>query len=310
MKVVFFGSPASALPSLRKLLESGHSVELVITQPDRPAGRGRKPRMGEVKKFGVEHGLPVYQPAKIRKDEAVMEKLRSAAADIHVIVAYGQIIPDPIIHLPRFRSVNVHFSLLPQYRGASPVEWAILNGEKSTGVTIFELNDKMDEGDILAKAGTGIGPRETAEELMARLAEIGAGLLIKTLDEIGSLPRVPQNHMLASYAPKISKADGRIHWREAALLIDRKVRALKAWPTAYAFFKGKRVQIRKGRDIEGIFTAGMPGEVLAVREFGIDVCCGKGTIFRIESIQPENGKEMHAYAFSLGSRIKAGDCLE
>jgi methionyl-tRNA formyltransferase len=162
MKIVFFGSPAAALPSLENLLQAGHQIELVITQPDKPAGRGKTPTPPPVKEYAVGRGIPVLQPARIRQDETTPAAVRAIQPDINVVVAYGQIIPGPVIYLPRFRSVNVHFSLLPKYRGAAPVQWAVLNGERKTGVTIFELNQKMDEGDILAAAETDILPRETA----------------------------------------------------------------------------------------------------------------------------------------------------
>ncbi len=185
MRIVFFGSPASALPSLQGLLERGHSVGLVITQPDKPAGRGRRMTPSAVKRFALERDIPVLQPFNIRTDGTVLGRIQDAGPDLNVVVAYGQIIPAPVIYFPRHHSLNVHFSLLPKYRGAAPVQWAVLNGEKETGVTIIELNEKMDEGAILARAGTTIGPRETAGELESRLAVIGAGLLLQTLDGLG-----------------------------------------------------------------------------------------------------------------------------
>ena len=182
MRVVFFGSPEAAVPSFRALLEAGHEIPLIVAQPDRPVGRGRRLLPGPVKRFALERGIPVAQPEKIRLDPEILDRLRAAAPDIQVVVAYGQIIPMTIVSLPPRGTVNVHFSLLPRYRGAAPVAAAIAAGETRTGVTIFSLNEKMDEGDILAEEETPIGPSETAGELEARLASLGAGLLLRTLD--------------------------------------------------------------------------------------------------------------------------------
>ena len=190
MRIVFFGSPAAALPSLRGLIEAGHTVELVVTQPDKPAGRGRKVLPSAVKSLARERGFPVIEPAKIRTDETALERVRTAAPDVNVVVAYGQIIPNAVHSLPRHRSLNVHFSLLPKYRGAAPVQWTILNGDAESGVTIIELNDRMDEGDILAVKRVPVGPRETARELEDRLAGLGAA---KTKVRIVTSPSYTRN---------------------------------------------------------------------------------------------------------------------
>jgi len=307
MRIVFFGSPPVALPSLGALLEAGHSIELVITQPDRPAGRGRKLTPSAVKAFAVARGLPVLEPPKIRTDESVLQKLRAILPDIHVVAAYGQIIPPSIINLPPRHSVNVHFSLLPKYRGASPVQWAIINRETKTGVTIFELNEKLDEGNILVTEATDIGPRETARDLETRLAAMGAALLVRTLEDIDRIVPIPQDHSLATLAPKIRKEDGAIDWTEEAVAIDAKVRAFQPWPFAFSFFRGKRVQVHQGIALGTRNAPSVPGTVLAVGKNGIDVACGGRTIYRIESIQPEGKKKMDAYAFSLGAAVRIGD---
>jgi methionyl-tRNA formyltransferase len=274
MKIVFFGSPAAALPSLEMLIRSGHSVELVVTQPDKPAGRGRRLLPCTVKAYAVERNLPVIEPLKIRRDETVLERLRMIRPDIHVVVAYGQIMPGPIIDFPPHGSVNVHFSLLPKYRGASPVAWAILEGEKKTGVTIFRLNERMDEGDMLAVAETDIGPRETCRELETRLAALGADLLKNTLKHIDSISPVPQDHALATLAPKIRKDDGRIDWNRDSDFIDRMVRAYTPWPTAFTFRKGKRILIRRGQNLPGHLADGRPGRILTISSEGLDIACG------------------------------------
>ncbi|MGB7295097.1 MAG: methionyl-tRNA formyltransferase, partial [Candidatus Aminicenantales bacterium] len=268
MKVVFFGSPRSALPALERLIESGHEIILAITQPDRPAGRGREPMPPPVKEAALGRGIPVLQPEKIRTDPRILETLKAAAPDINVVVAYGQIIPPAIIDLPRFKSINVHFSLLPKYRGAAPVQWAILNGEEKTGVTIFELNERMDEGDILSLMEVDIQPREKADELEVRLSRLGSDLLVKTLDEIEDLPRVPQDHALATPAPRLHKDQGRIDWTKECVSIDRMVRAFSPWPGAHTFFHGRRLVVHEGIPLPAPDPVPQPGRIIEIRKEG------------------------------------------
>ncbi len=307
MRIVFFGSPASALPSLKKLLESNHSIEFIITQPDKPFGRGKKVSPPPVKKIALDQNIPVYQPEKIRKDAEALEKIKKIQPDLNVVVAYGQIIPSSIIYLPKYNSINVHFSLLPKYRGASPVRWAILKGERKTGITIFELNEKMDEGDILTQEEFEILPDEGAVELEARLALKGAELLTETIAKIDEIKPRKQDHSIATYAPLIKKEDGRIDWINDALHVERQVRAFTPWPSVYTFLGEKRVKIHNGRKIEDRIEPFSAGEILGVKKEGIEVCCGEGSVFLIESLQPENRNKMDAYAFSLGAKIKPGD---
>lgn len=307
MRIVFFGSPASALPSLKKLLESNHSIEFIITQPDKPFGRGKKVSPSPVKKIALDQNIPVYQPEKIRKDAEALEKIKKIQPDLNVVVAYGQIIPSSIIYLPKYNSINVHFSLLPKYRGASPVRWAILKGERKTGITIFELNEKMDEGDILTQEEFEILPDEGAVELEARLALKGAELLAETIAKIDEIKPRKQDHSIATYAPLIKKEDGRIDWINDALHVERQVRAFTPWPSVYTFLGEKRVKIHNGRKIEDRIEPFSAGEILGVKKEGIEVCCGEGSVFLIESLQPENRNKMDAYAFSLGAKIKPGD---
>jgi methionyl-tRNA formyltransferase len=307
MRIVFFGSPASALPSLKKLLESNHSIEFIITQPDKPFGRGKKVSLPPVKKIALDQNIPVYQPEKIRKDAEALEKIKKIQPDLNVVVAYGQIIPSSIIYLPKYNSINVHFSLLPKYRGASPVRWAILKGERKTGITIFELNEKMDEGDILTQEEFEILPDEGAVELEARLALKGAELLTETIAKIDEIKPRKQDHSIATYAPLIKKEDGRIDWINDALHVERQVRAFTPWPSVYTFLGEKRVKIHNGRKIEDRIEPFSAGEILGVKKEGIEVCCGEGSVFLIESLQPENRNKMDAYAFSLGAKIKPGD---
>jgi len=309
MKIVFFGSPEAALPSLERLLAAGHGIELVITQPDKPAGRGKAPTPPPVKEMALRLGIPLLQPERIRQDERVLKTLEKIAPDIIVVVAYGQIIPSAIIDLPRHRSVNVHFSLLPKYRGAAPVQWAILSGEKKTGVTVFELNEKMDEGDILSQLETDIGPRETARELEERLSGLGAGLLIDTLEKIDRLPHIRQDQAQATLAPRLHKGQGKIDWRKDAVSIDRMVRAFSPWPGAFTSFRGQRIIIHGGSPLTVPAPPLDPGRVVEVRREGPVVCCGGDSAYLIERLQRENRKEMAAADFLHGTRIEKGDCL-
>ena len=314
MNIVFFGSPEAALPSLRAVIDAGHVVRLVITQPDKPAGRGRKLAPSAVKAFAAGRGIPVIEPARIRTDEAALERVRTADPDVNVVVAYGQIIPRAIHSLPRYRSINVHFSLLPRYRGAAPVQWTVLNGDPETGVTIIELNDRMDEGDVLAQERVPVGPRETARALETRLADLGAGLLVSTLARIESIPRLKQDGSLATLAPKLRKEDGRVPWSETAGRVDRRVLALAERPGAFAYFGEKRVNIVRGHPVEspecpGPDDAADPGTVLRIGKTGLEVACGAATSYLIEELQPEGKSVMSAYAFSLGTKIAPGDSL-
>ena len=306
MKIVFFGSPHSAVHSLKKIIEDGHHIGLVITQPDKPSGRGKKMTPSSVKHFAQAHKIPVYQPPKIKKDPFVLEKLKGISPDLNVVVAYGQFIPASIIYLPRYNSINLHFSLLPKYRGASPVNWSILNGDRITGVSIFQLDEKMDSGDILAKEKLEIIPGEYADELEARLSAVGAELLCKTIKQIEYLPHIQQDHSQATFAPLLKKEDGRIDWTKRAIEIDRKIRAFTPWPSAFFFFRSKRIKVIKGKIQDFPRNPCVPGEIMGVDKNGILVCCGHNSIYRIEELQPEGKKVMSAYAYSLGTQIMPG----
>lgn len=308
MRIIFFGSPAAALPSMKKILDAGHRIEFIVTQPDKPSGRGKKLMPCPVKKAALEFNIPHHQPLKIKNDQPALEKIKKIQPDLNVVVAYGQIIPASIIYLPKYRSVNVHFSLLPKYRGASPVQWALLNGEKKTGVTIFELNEKMDEGDILAQQEVEILPEENAGDLEARLAQIGAELLTKTIAQIDKITPKKQDDAQATYAPKIKKEDGKIDWARNAGKIERQVRAFTPKLSAFTFLHEQRIIIRRGKDTGKIADlSSSPGEILSVKKEGVEVCCAERSIYLIERLQPENRKEMDAHAFSLGAKIKPGD---
>jgi methionyl-tRNA formyltransferase len=309
MKIAFFGSPSAALPALERLIQAGHSVELVVTQPDRPAGRGKTSAPPPVKKFALRLGMRCLQPLKIRHDESALQALKDVRPDVNVVVAFGQIIPASIIYLPDHNSINVHFSLLPKYRGAAPVQWAILNGEKKTGVTIFELNEKMDEGDILGAQEVEIRPGEYARELEGRLSFVGADLLIRTLAQIDHLLRIPQDHTRASYAPRLKKEQGNLDWTRDAVSVERMVRAFSPWPGAFTFCRGQRFIIHAGSAVAPTAACSASGRILETRPEGILVCCGSGTAFLIERLQRENRREMPAAEFLRGMKIEPGELL-
>lgn len=297
--------------SLERLLEAGHRIPLVFTQPDRPAGRGKKLRASEVALFAREHGIPLLQPRRIRKDPDVQEALAAARPDLNVVVAYGQIIPSSLIYMPEFNSWNLHFSLLPAYRGAAPVQWAVLKGEKQTGVTIFELDEHMDEGPLLAQKTVPIHAGENAHHLEQRLADIGADFMVETVAGIKALKPSPQDHSRATYAPLLKKEDGRILWSRTAEEIECQVRAFVPWPSTFTSWDNRRLKILSGKALDTAAPAGGgPGEVTSVQPHGIDIRCGDGSLFRIQELQPENKPRMNAHAFSLGARIRPGDRLD
>lgn len=310
MNIVFFGSPAVSLIPLQALIEAGHEICLVITQPDRPSGRGKKVLYSPVKRFALEKNIPVYQPRRIRKAPDALEKLTAASPDVNIVVAYGQIIPNDLIYFPRYNSLNIHFSMLPKYRGASPVQWAILCSERETGITIFELNEKMDEGDIFSQKKVPILPGEKAHELEERLAVLGADLLTETLGRLDGIKGQKQNSADASYAPLIRKEHGRIDWNKGAAAIHNQIRAFSKWPSSFCFLGKQRLKIIEGLPLPEATEKGEPGEIMGISHQGLDVKCGKGSLLRIMTLQPENRKAMDAFSFSLGSRLKCSDRLD
>jgi len=308
VRVLFFGTPDFGVPALKALVRSPHDVAGVVAQPDRPAGRGKKMQTSAVGLLAKQQGIEMQQPRRIRADDRALKTLNAIRPDLNVVVAYGQIIPKSIIYLPTFNSVNLHFSLLPAYRGAAPVQWAILRGEERTGVTIFELDEQMDEGPILAQREVPILDGENAQQLTRRLADIGADLMLKTIAEIHRLEPRSQDSRAASYAPLLTKQDGRIKWTEPAEVIERQIRALEPWPSSFAFFKKRRIKIRRARvQPPEEQASGSLGTVSNIQPEGIDICCGAGSILRIQEVQPENKPSMSAHAFSLGAQIRPGD---
>lgn len=301
------GTPAPAAVSLQRLIDDGHEIAAVYTQPDRPSGRGNKITFSPVKQFALDHDLTILQPTKIRTEDSIAE-FRSFSADIAVVVAYGRILPDSFLKAFPNGAINVHFSLLPKYRGAAPVNWAIVNGESVTGVTTMKMDAGLDTGDILLQQETGIGEDEDSISLMSRLGEIGAALLSKTLADLGSIaPRV-QDHAAATLAPIMKKEDGKFEWTFAADRIARMVRGFQPFPTTYTLLDGKKLTIWKVHSrVETIIADA--GTVLAASGDGLVVSCGNDTSVEISELQLEGKKRMAVRDFLNGSKLSVGDRL-
>jgi methionyl-tRNA formyltransferase len=306
MRLIFLGTPAFAAPALEALAHA-HDVISVVTQPDRPKGRGQELSASPVKQAAARMGIPVYQAERIRRPEA-QAQLASLAPEIMVVVGYGQIIPQSVIDIAPRGIVNVHASLLPKYRGAAPIQWAIVNGENRTGVTTMQINAGLDTGDILLERETEIGPDETAMELGQRLAVMGAELLIETLDGLarGTIAPRKQDDTRASLAPILTKEDGAISWTKAASVIHNRVRGLVPWPGAYTRFRGQLLHIWRAK-LTSDRTALVPGRVLAGA--GFRVACGDAGVLQLLEVQMEGRKRMSAEAFANGQRPSETDIL-
>lgn len=296
------GTPEFAVPTLRALAKAGHRVLAVYTQPDRPKGRGQQPALSPVKQAAQELGLEVRQPERVRRPEVVAE-LQAARPDAMVVVGYGQIIPQSIIDIPPYGIINVHGSLLPKYRGAAPIQWAIARGETVTGVTTMKINAGLDTGDMLLKWETPIGPDETSVELGQRMSVAGADLLVETLRllEAGTLDAEPQDNAQATHAPIIKKEDGLIDWNTPAQDILNRMRGFTPWPGTFTFFRGQRFHIWKA-SISGTHRP-EPG-VLEVHGKSLIAGCGSGTALELVEVQVEGRKRMPAHAFLNGNSIQ------
>jgi len=301
MRIVFMGTPEFAVPTLDRLLETGHNVALVLTRPDRPRGRGGKLASPPVKEAALRLGLPLLQPERVRGPE-VVDLLRALETDAIVVVGYGQIIPQAIIDLPRYGIINVHASLLPKYRGAAPIQWAVANGEPFTGVTTMRINAGLDTGDMLMKYETPIGPDEDALHLGGRLALVGADLLVKTLAalEARTMTPIPQNDGEATLAPILKKEDGLISWSLPACAVANRSRGFLPWPGTWTWFRGQIFHVWRARVAE-------PGEgpcgALIVDRRRLLVQCGAATRLELLEVQPEGRKRMSAEAFLNGAKL-------
>ena len=298
------GTPDFAVPSLKALKEAGYEIPLVITQPDKPAGRGRRLKPPPVKVEAERLGLKVYQPERIKENEELKKILEEISPDLIVVAAYGKILPDWLLNLPKYGVINVHASLLPKYRGASPIQAALLNGERRTGITIMKVIPELDAGDILSQREVEIREEDDAQTLHDRLARVGAELLTETIPKLikGEIEPKPQNHDEATYCPKITKKMGRINWERSSEEIFNMVRAFTPWPGAFTYYSGRMMKLTKVRPAEG---EGEPGEVIEAGR-RLVVATGKGAL-EILRIKPEGRKEISGDEFIRGYRVKAGD---
>lgn len=307
MRVVFLGSGGFAIPSFEALLENGHDVAALVTQPDREKGRGRQLQPPPLKPVAERHGIAVLQPRRVREGEAVAA-LRALAPELQVVVAYGQILPREVIAIPPLGTVNVHASLLPRYRGAAPIQWAIVRGETVTGVTTMLIDEGLDTGPTLLARELAIGEDETAGELEPRLARLGAELLVETLAALaaGALRPQPQDAARASLAPVIRKEQGEVDWSQPAEALARHVRGFTPWPGAVARLAGRTLKLLRTRVEPGAGGSGEPGTLLGVDASGLVVACGAGTRLRVSEVQPESKRAMPAAAFAAGARLRPG----
>lgn len=308
MRLIFMGTPEAAVPTLRRCLEDGHEVVAVWTQPDRPAGRGHQLHLPPVKEFALEHNLTVHQPTKIRNEEA-LDLFASYEADATVVVAYGRILPAGFLRAPRLGCINVHFSLLPQYRGAAPVNWAIVRGERETGVTTMQMDEGLDTGAILLQREAAIEETETAPGLMARLSHLGAETLSNTLARLEEIEPREQAEEKATFAPLLKREDGLVDWALDATQIERRVRGLQPWPNAYTRYNSQRLVIWRANVLKDEARRAAEGEIVKAHGDELIVSCGDETALRLHEIQPEGKRRLSVRDFLNGARVQAGEKL-
>ena len=314
MRVVFMGSGAFAVPSLEALLDAGHDVAALVTQPDREKGRGRELSAPPTKAVATGRGVPVLQLRRVREPEA-QEALRALRPELQVVVAFGQILPRAVIAIAPLGTVNVHASLLPRYRGAAPIQWAIARGEAETGVTTMLIDEGLDTGPTLLQQRLAIGPEETAGELEPRLARLGAELLLETVRGLaeGTLAARPQDHAQATLAPILKKEDGRIDWSQPARAIAWRVRGFCPWPGSFTLHDGRLLKLLRVRPQDAspasIPGGPVPGEILSVSADGVTVACGAATRLQVLEVQPESRRAMPASAWAAGARLRPGASL-
>jgi len=308
MRIVFMGTPESAVPSLRRLVDDGHEIAAVWTQPDKPAGRGKKLHQSPVKEFALQHNLMIHQAQKIKTPEA-KELFASHNADATVVVAYGKILPPEFLSAPKLGCINLHFSLLPKYRGAAPVNWAIVNGETETGVTTMQIVEELDAGPILLQHSTEIQEEETAPELMSRLADVGADLIGETLRNLTDIEPKPQLDKEATFAPILKREDGLIEWSMDAYAIACRVRGFQPWPNAYTMLNSQRLIIWTATPewIEQLRFP--PGQIIEAGRDRLIVACGDGTALRLLEVQLQDSRRMSARDFLNGRSLAVGQLL-
>lgn len=311
MKIVYMGTPDFAVGPLEAILKAGYEVCAVVTQPDKQKGRGKAVQMSPVKECALRHGIKVLQPVKI-KEEAAVRELAGFGADLFVVAAFGQLLSEEILNMPRLGCINIHASLLPAYRGAAPIQWVIINGEKETGVTIMQMAKGLDTGDMLCKAVVPIDGKETGGSLHDKLMEAGAALLAEALPRIerGEITPEVQREEDSSYAGKLTKTMGQIDWRKSAESLERLVRGLNPWPSAYTFYKGKQLKIWEA-DVADVPKEGpglKPGSIVCVGKDFFDVAAGEG-LLRVRSLQLEGKRRMPVKEFLLGYELSSGAVL-
>lgn len=311
MKIIYMGTPDFAVAPLEAILKAGHEVTAVVTQPDRQKGRGREVQYSPVKECALSYGIPVLQPLKIKEKDAV-EELRKYPADIFVVAAFGQLLSEEILNMPRLGCINIHASLLPAYRGAAPIQWCVINGEEKTGVTIMQMAKGMDTGDILLQKEVVLDEKETGGSLFDRLMETGAELIVEVLPKIeaGELTPVVQKEELATYAGKITKDMGNIDFAKSAVTIERLIRGLNPWPSAFTHYKGKILKIWEADVVSECANAEnpVPGTVIAMDKESFTLAAGEDAL-RIRSLQPEGKKRMSCAEFMRGYEVKVGEAL-
>ena len=307
LRLIFMGTPRFAVPILEALLQSEDEVLAVVTQPDKPAGRGKKLTPPPVKQLAQRHGLLVFQPEKI-KEPSFLEELKALHPDVIVVAAYGKILPKEVLEIPKFGCINVHASLLPKFRGAAPINWAIISGEKETGVTIMQMDEGMDTGDILLQEKIDIAPEETAGTLHDKLSLLGARLIVEALKLLkeGRLAPRKQPEEGVSYAPVLKKEDGFLDFSRSAEELSRLIRGLDPWPTAYTRFRGKLLKLFRPKVLDQVSSA-PPGTIVDLKE-GLIIATGKG-LLKIEEVQPEGKRRMKAEDFIRGWRPEVGEKL-
>lgn len=310
MRVVFMGTPDFAVGTLEALIEAGHEVIGVVTQPDKPKGRGKTLMPTPVKEVALRHQIPVYQPKKVREEEFT-ETLKKLSLDVIVVAAFGQIITKEILEIPRFGCINVHASLLPAYRGAAPIQWAVINGEKESGVTIMQMDEGLDTGDMIDKVVVPLAEDETGGSLFDKLSQAGARLCVKVLKDLeeGKAVREKQpEESTTAYASMISKKMGEINWKDSAKSIEQLIRGLNPWPSAYTFLNGKNLKIWKAEADMTQAEKNIPGTVVRADEEGICVACGTGRLI-LKEVQLEGKKRMDSASFLRGCKVEPGTRL-
>lgn len=309
MKLVYMGTPDFAVPPLTALVEAGHEVAAVVTQPDKPKGRGKAVLMTPVKEKALSYGIPVYQPARVKKDEEFLKTLREINPDAIVVAAFGQILPKEILELPKYGCVNIHASLLPKYRGAAPIQWAVIDGEKESGITTMMMDVGLDTGDMLDRTVIPLAEDETGGSLFEKLSRAGGPLILKTLEalENGTAVRTKQPEEGATYAGMLDKSLGNIDWTQSAAKIERLIRGLNPWPSAYTGYKGKTMKMWAADVLEGTFE-GVPGEIIKVEKERFLVRTGDGAL-AVKELQLEGKKRMDAASFLRGFSLEEGEIL-